>query len=174
MFTFLGQVLGISDPAARLASAGRFIVSKFIVQGLDELDSFAQCLAEKFSGFFVELREVPKTSGPVALSSRIAFMATLTGRLIEASVRIVTRFDELPDHKSGISESFYQLSTHNFLLTRPPLVLTVSRKSPRKSTQQTPATRNLDSQPGAGFIVLANFPVDGRFTPVTSIGGRNI
>ena len=34
-------------------------------------------------------------------------MAALAGRLIEALVRIVAGFDELPDHQPGISERFY-------------------------------------------------------------------
>ncbi len=49
MFAFFGQVLGVSDPAAGFTGTGRLIVSKFFVQRLNELDPFAQCLAEKFS-----------------------------------------------------------------------------------------------------------------------------
>ena len=47
MFTFLGQVLGVSNPAACLTGTGGLIVSKFVVQRFNESDSFTKRLAEK-------------------------------------------------------------------------------------------------------------------------------
>jgi len=107
MLYFFRQVLGVTNPAAGFAGAGRFIVSQTPVKRLHQLDAFAQGLAELFSGLVVTVHEVFKAVIPVAIAATVTVMTAFAGSFVEILVGVVAAFDELPDQQSGISERFY-------------------------------------------------------------------
>jgi hypothetical protein len=103
MLDFFRQVLGVSDPAACFTSAGRFVVSQTPVKRLNQLDAFAQRLAEFFGGLVVAVHKVFKAVVPVAVAATITVMTAFAGGFVEILVGVVSAFDELPDQQSGIS-----------------------------------------------------------------------
>ena len=107
MLYFFRQVLGITNPATSFASTGRLVVSQTPVKRLNQLDAFAQGLAEFFGGLVVAVHEVFKAVVPVAVAATITVMTAFAGRFVEVLVGVVSAFDELPDQQSGISERFY-------------------------------------------------------------------
>ena len=61
MFALFREVLGVSDPAAGLASAGRLVVMQFAVQSFNQLDALAQRCTEDLRRFVFEMPEVLQT-----------------------------------------------------------------------------------------------------------------
>jgi hypothetical protein len=94
-FTFLSQVLGISDPVAGFAGTGRLIVAQLAVQGFNEFNAFPQRIAERFCSLVINASEVLQAFGPLTQSLTVAVMAALAGRRVEALMREISLFDEL-------------------------------------------------------------------------------
>jgi hypothetical protein len=107
MLDFLGQVLSIPDPNAGFTGAGRFVVAQTPVQRLNQLDAFAQRLAELLGRLVVAVHEVFQAMIPAAASTAVAVITAFAGGFVEIFVGVVSACDELPDQQSGISERFY-------------------------------------------------------------------
>jgi len=107
MLDFFRQVLGVSNPATGFASARRLVVPQTPVKRLNQLDAFAQGLAEFFRRLVAAMHEVFKAVVPVTVAATITVMTAFAGSLVEILMGVVAAFDELPDQQSGISERFY-------------------------------------------------------------------
>ena len=68
MLDFLGQMLGVSNPAAGFASTGCFVVPQSCVQCLNELDPLPQGLAEFFRGLVLSMHEVFQAPVPTTVT----------------------------------------------------------------------------------------------------------
>jgi hypothetical protein len=66
MLDFLGQMLGVPDPAAGFTRTGCFVVPQSCVQCLNELDPFPQGLAEFVRGLVLSMHEVFQAPVPAA------------------------------------------------------------------------------------------------------------
>jgi len=111
------QVLRVTDPAAGLAGARRLVVAQFAVQGFYKFYAFAKRLAKFLVGLVVAMHEVFEALVPAAITLAVAGVAALAGRRVKTFVGIIAFFDELPDEYTGIRERFYQLSSHDPLLS---------------------------------------------------------
>ena len=120
VLALFGQVLRISDPVAGFASAGRFVVVQFAVQGLDQLDAFPERGGQRIDRHVLELAEVLKASFPAAILAS-AVTATFARCCKQALVLVIVLFDQSLDEEPGVSKRFYEFLSHIVLqLVQPP------------------------------------------------------
>jgi hypothetical protein len=116
MFHLLGQMLGVANPVAGLAGAGRFVVAQMFVQRFDKLDAFTQRNTQYLVGHIVEVPEVLHARLPTATLT-CAVITPFAGGFKHILVVVVVVVDQLLEQQAGIHKRFYELVSHRFLLS---------------------------------------------------------
>jgi hypothetical protein len=101
MLRFFEYVHGAPDPATGLAGTGGLVVTQVVVQPFYNLDALAEIRGKLVFRLLAQVLEVLQAGFPTATFRSVTLVAAFTGGLVEALVRVIPGFDELPDKQAG-------------------------------------------------------------------------